>query len=48
MIKEAFEVMSDHWAITMWLGLVLMVSLHRTTIKNKVVHHYGKNEKNIP
>lgn len=40
-MKEAFDTMAEHWGVTLWLGIVVMVSLHKTTyIKN----NYGKNE----
>jgi hypothetical protein len=31
-MKEAFDVMAEHWCVTLWLGLVVMVSLHRTKV----------------
>jgi hypothetical protein len=33
-MREAFEVMAEHWAVTWWLGIVVMVSLHRIKIVN--------------
>jgi len=31
-MKEAFDVMAEHWGVTFWLGIVIMVALHRTHI----------------
>jgi hypothetical protein len=34
-MKEAFEVMAEHWAVTLWIGIVIMVSLNRIHINDK-------------
>lgn len=48
-MKEAFEVMAEHWCVTLWLGIVVMVSLHRTHITQKQTkNYYGKNEEPKP
>ena len=39
-MREAFDVMAEHWAVTMWLGIVVMVALHRTSINNKDYNYY--------
>ena len=44
-MKEAFDVMAEHWCVTLWLGIVVIASLHRTSVTNKEIHHHhGKNE----
>lgn len=43
-MKEAFEVMAEHWCVTLWLGIVVMVSLHRINITNSENHYYGKDK----
>jgi hypothetical protein len=49
-MKEVFDVMAEHWCVTLWLGIVVMVSLHRTSITNKEItnKYYGKNEESKP
>lgn len=42
-MKEAWEVMGQHWAVTLWVGIVIMVSFHRVTI---IKHHKSKDEDN--
>jgi len=33
-MKEAWEVMGQHWGVTLWIGLVLMVCFTRIKIGN--------------
>lgn len=48
-MKEAFDVMADHWCITLWIGIVVMVSLHRTNItQQETNNYYDKDEEPKP
>lgn len=40
-MKEAFETMGEHWAVTLWIGLVLIAIAHGNLTLIKIG---GKNE----
>lgn len=47
-MREAFDVMAEHWALTMWLGIVIMVALNRSQIKIKDYNYYVDKLPNNP
>lgn len=48
-MKEAWEIMAEHWGVTLWIGIVVMVALHRTSITNREIkNYYEKKEGDKP
>lgn len=46
-MKEAFDAMAEHWGVTLWIGIVIIVSFSRWRLggtTTKVINHYGKDE----
>ena len=45
-MKEAFDVMAEHYWITIWLGIVIIGALHRTTYINRKYYYYTDKSPN--
>lgn len=46
-MKEAWEVMGEHWAVTLFVGIVIVGSFNRITIVIRSRNN-GQNEKANP
>jgi len=43
-MKEAFDTMGEHWCVTLWLGIVVMVCFSRVQVHKHQNYHEHKDK----